>query len=105
MNNKFDKNFVKNKKNDGYNPYKDVEEDKKVFKKKEVKKSTVSSTEKLQNQKKFEKTKKAIQKQNVQKDIEKKNKVVQKKKRTNNIDWTKIYEDGIYDEDDFSKYL
>ena len=58
--------------------------------------------------KRFEKEKKAMQKKSQENKKEKSNRPLMKRKRTNNIDWTRGYENGLYgddDDDDYSLYM
>lgn len=97
--------------NGGYNPYKDTDDD--YGKKHEVKRKAPTSKDKIKDiqpdkadiAKRFEKEKKVMQKK---KQDSKKNHQTQrpqmKAKRTNNIDWTREYENDSYDDDDMSYY-
>lgn len=65
--------------------------------------------DKLETIKRLEKEKKAIQKKNQELDRkpEKPGKPVMKQRRTNNIDWTKGYANGLYgdDDEDYTEFM
>ena len=96
--------------NKGYNPYdKDRDDDVRTNQKarssqKDSKKE--QQPDKIEIMNRIEKEKKAIQKK--QAENRKNNKSVRqqaKPKRSNNIDWTREYENGSYDDDDLDMYL
>jgi hypothetical protein len=64
---------------------------------------------KFETIKRLEKEKKAIQKKNeeINKKSDRPNRPVLKQRRTNNIDWTKGYANGLYgdDDEDYTEYL
>ena len=96
--------------NKGYNPY-DKDKDDDVRPNQRAKSSQRDSKKEQQPDKieimnRIQKEKKAIQKK--QSENRKNNKPVRpqaKPKRSNNIDWTREYENGSYDDDDLDMYL
>ena len=93
----------------GYSPYdKDKDEDvKPVRRATSVKdsKPKEAQPDKSQVQSRIEKEKKAMQKKQAERKNARPNRQMARPKRTNNIDWTSIYENGEYDEDEFDAYL
>ncbi|MBE5925760.1 MAG: hypothetical protein E7270_02190 [Lachnospiraceae bacterium] len=96
--------------NKGYNPY-DKDKDDDIRPNQRPKSSQRDSKKEQQPDKveimnRIQKEKKAIQKK--QSENRKNNKSVRqqaKPKRSNNIDWTREYENGSYDDDDLDMYL
>ena len=91
-------------------PYEDVDEDddEVVRRPKQTKadaKPKEQQTEKIEIINRLEKEKKVIQKKSEIKKEVKAPKVQAKPKRVNNIDWTKEYENGSYDDDDLDMYF
>ncbi len=76
---------------------------------KAVLKEKEQQPDKFETMKRLEKEKKAMQKKNeeLNKKGEKPSKVMIKQRRTNNIDWTKGYANGLYgdDDEDYTEYM
>jgi len=86
---------------------KDKDDDEVVRRPKQTKadaKPKEQQTEKIEIINRLEKEKKVIQKKSEVKKEVKAPKVQPKPKRVNNIDWTREYENGSYDDDDLDMY-
>ena len=92
------------------NYYKDKDEENEIGSKRNVKgketkkgsQSKEQQPEKLETIKRFEREKKIMQKKNSIEELEKDKRPQLKKRRMEHINWTKSYEDGLYDpEEDY----
>ena len=90
-----------------YNKDKDEEENVRPQRKQTPKdnKAKEQQPDKIEIMNRIEKEKKAIQKKKAERKNNKPARVQNRPKRTNNIDWTREYENDSYDDDDLDMYL
>lgn len=104
------KPYKKNFGGSGYTPYdKDKDEDVKTNQRPRQSQNKDNKAKEQQPDKsqvisRIEKEKKAMQKKQAERKNSRPARQMAKPKRTNNIDWTSIYENGEYDDDDLNKY-